>query len=648
MRKRTKFVLLRASILLVFAVLSGRLWYVQVVMGNYYKVQGDTSKIRTLPVEASRGIIYDRYGRQLVYNAPSWSVMIVPHGIPATGADTVYRRLSSLLGGHPTPQQLAATVAQNMWRQYEAVPICQHCANRTVTADTAMGLLQLHSELPGVRIVPTSVRNYMDDPEYSLSHIVGYTSDILPAQYTADRKQLPLEHFNLTDHVGAAGLESYLDPYLHGINGSEQVEVDAGERPVRVLDPGHTTPGDSVYLTIDSRLQAQVANDLQAALNKLGLRQGIVVMEDVNSGQILAMVSLPSFNNNWFSPAISANRFAQLNDDPYHPLVDQAAAGAYPPGSTYKVVTAAAALQAGVTDASRTVYDGGKIDLGSYVFHGWWGPGLGAMNVVSAIAESSDIYFYTMVGGNPTVDPHMPALGPDRLARYAREFGLGSAYGIGLPEASGLVPTRAWHLQHYGQPWYIGDSYNSAIGQGDDLATPLQMANVAATIANGGTLYRPTLLRKIVGTVLPREGRLHGARVIQPFVPTVIRNNFIDPGNLALVQEGMHNSVQPPLAGTSFNVIDPRINAAGKTGTAETRLPNGAPTTDAWWIGYAPYENPRVAISVLVPDANAEGAYVAAPIAHKALEDYFHLKPTKANWLDDVSQTLVGGGAGGQ
>ncbi|MGH2443994.1 MAG: penicillin-binding transpeptidase domain-containing protein, partial [Chloroflexota bacterium] len=203
-----------------------------------------------------------------------------------------------------------------------------------------------------------------------------------------------------------------------------------------------------------------------------------------------------------------------------------------------------------------------------------------------------------------------------------------------------FIPTPYW-FNHYqpdhiiknpGDTWSIGYNYNSAVGQGFDLTTPLQMVNVTSTIANGGTLYQPRIVKKIFGRVVPRRGVLAQPKVIQPFIPTVIRSNFIDPANLQLIQQGMHQSVTPLPLGTSWNVVDKRINAAGKTGTAED---NPRPA-DAWWVGYAPYQNPQVAVVVMVPNAGGEGAYVAAPIAHKVLEDYFHLPTLRGSWLDNT------------
>jgi len=659
-RKQTKFRLLRVSIILAFAILAMRVWYVQVVMGSYYKQQGDTSKIRLEPVQALRGIIYDRYGHQLVWNFPSWNVVIVPHGIPDSQANRIYAELSNLLGHNPTAAQIARTVYDNRWRAYAPVLI-----KGEVSPDTAMVIKQLHSQLPGVQANPSSIRHYIQDPQLSESHVIGYARDISPDQYTADRHSYPAEHVGALDQAGQAGIELSMDPYLHGVNSTAEVEVDAGERPVRVLRNALTVPGDSVYLTLDQNLQSQVAGDLSAALNKLGVSRGVAIVENVNTGEILAMVSLPSFDNNWFSGRGNSARINAVLKDPAQPLFDLATAGQYPPGSTYKIITATAALQTHTVDVNTTIMDTGSIRLCSVydpssckVYYGWQASGLGPMNVVSALAHSSDIYMYTVAGGDPNTYPcpPNPCIGATRLASYAREFGLGTPTGIELPnERPGFVPTPAWfdnlkpipNLKNPGDSWHIGDTYNMAIGQGFNLATPLQMVNVAATIANRGTLYRPRIVERIEGRVVPRRGVLARSQILQPFVPQIVRRNFIDPYNLSLIQEGLHDSVSlPTWQGTSYLVQDPRIDAAGKTGTAEI-LPH---PPHAWWIGYAPFNHPKIAVAVMVPYAGGEGAYAAAPIAHKIFEDYFHLKPIlpdkpgDSNWLDDVSATLVGSG----
>jgi penicillin-binding protein 2 len=648
-RKKTKFLLLRSVIILVFAVLAGRLWYVQVVMGSYYKAQADTSKIRLEPVQALRGIIYDSKGRQLVWNAPSWNAEIVPHGIPRGQAGHIYSLLSKLLGNHPTPKKIAAIVKQNEWQPYEPAVVKQH-----ISSSQAMLIMQMHTRLPGVRADPATVRDYNLDPAMSLSHILGYTQIVTAQEYADIRRLYPQEHVTALDDVGQTGVEASMEPYLHGSNGTAKVEVDSGERPVRTLSKGTFVPGDSVYLTINANLQRQVASDLAAALNHVGLRRGAAVVEDVHTGKILAMVSLPGFNDNWFSPQISPKHYSALRNDPAHPLNDGAYQGVYAPGSIFKVITATAALQTGVANGTRTIEDTGQIKLCSVydatvcqVFKGWtWPQGLGPENVVRALAQSSDIYFYTVAGGNPNVDPHMPYIGANRLHHWALQFGLGNPLGIELPsEAGGFIPSATWFnklkptpgLKNPGDQWHIGDTYNMGIGQGSNQVTPLQMANVAATIANGGTLYRPRIVDRIVGRITPRKGVSKKPHTILPFVPQIIRRGFIDPGNLALIQEGMRESVSlPGWEGTSYYVKDPRFQAAGKTGTAEAT--GGA---NAWWIGYAPYNNPQIAVSVVVPNASSEGAYTAAPIAHKIFEDYFHLKPTKPNWLTDVSRLLT-------
>ena len=660
MKKRTKFLLLRSTIILVFALLSGRVWYVQIVMGSYYRHQGDTSKIRLEPVQAMRGIIYDRTGtRPLVYNFPSWNITIVPHGIPVSQASQIYSELSILLHGRPNAGQIAQMVQNHEWQAYAPFVV-----KPRVSTDTAMVVKQLHLRLPGVEANPTSIRRYMLDPQMTLSHILGYAGTIDQQGYAMYQKTYPGEHIGLTDTIGRQGIEQVVDPYLHGINGTARVEVDAGERPIRTLSPGTTVPGDSVDLTIDWKLQQQVAQDLSAAINKLHVHQGAAIVENVHTGEILSMVSLPSYNNNWFSGGISTARYNSLLTAAGQPLNDLATNGQFPPGSTFKIITAAAALQSGVANPSTTIDDTGEIKLQGHTFFGWTPPpGLGPMNVVSALSHSSDIYMYTVAGGNP-ITGWGPGVGANRLARYARLFGLAQSTNVEIADQPGFVPTKTWYNSivpgtnpirpSADYTWHIGDTYNMAIGQGYDLATPLQMVNVAATVANGGTLYSPRIIERIAGRVIPRKGVLPHPQVIQPFVPTIVRRNFINSYNLSFIQEGMHQSVdlQPAWAGTSYLAQDPRIDAAGKTGTAESGVnPDGSfKPPHSWWVGYAPFNNPQIAVVVMVPNAGGEGAYVSAPIAHKIFEDYFHLKPKlpdkpgDTNWLDDVSATLVGTG----
>ncbi|MGI8968684.1 MAG: hypothetical protein ACR2GA_06240, partial [Chloroflexota bacterium] len=298
MRKKTKFRLLRTSIIAIFAILAGRLWYVQVVMGSYYAAQGDTSKIRQIPVPALRGIIYDNTGRnQLVFNSASWSVQVVPNGIPTAQAQTIYHTLSRLLHGDPSVKTIARIVRSNFWRPYTGVPLTDNAGfTLKVPVDTAMIIKQLHPELPGVRTEPTSVRSYLTDGgRFSLAHMLGYTFGISDSNCATYHHLYPVERVDCTDQAGATGVEATLDPYLHGVNGRQMVEVDAGERPVRVLRPGHEIPGDSVALTINWPLQRQVSADVQTALNHLNgpawnqnAPGAVAILEDVNSGKILA------------------------------------------------------------------------------------------------------------------------------------------------------------------------------------------------------------------------------------------------------------------------------------------------------------------------------------------------------------------------
>ena len=311
-----------------------------------------------------------------------------------------------------------------------------------------------------------------------------------------------------------------------------------------------------------------------------------------------------------------------LKPQKYPPLYDSATQGTYPPGSIYKVITATAGLATGVITPSTIVDDTGSLQKypGTRVYNGWQpAPGLGDMNVVSAIAESSDIYFYEVAGGGPAGGAGIPGngLGPYRLGRWARRYALGQNTGIELQDSTGLVPSpRELSLTEH-RPWTYGDSYNMGIGQGGNLVTVIQMARVASAIANGGNLVRPTLLQGITGP--------NGHRILHGFnygaVPDVVRPHFVPRWITGLIGQGMrdglmHNSFG---LGTSAGQVDPRTEAAGKTGTAQD--PNGV---DAWWIGFAPYNHPKIAVAVCFPHSNTEGAWGAAPVASKIILDYEH------------------------
>ena len=383
--------------------------------------------------------------------------------------------------------------------------------------------------------------------------------------------------------------------------------------------------GHNLVMTIDADFQKVVEAALQKALVKAKAKQAVAIALDPRNGDVLAMVSLPSYDNNLFATGISVDDYTTLAQDPLHPLMDQAISAQVPPGSTFKLIPASAALQEHVLDINTRLQTPGVLwvpnkyfpdDLAlAQPFYDWYKPGFGSLTIRQGIAESSDVFFYQVAGGSfPDFDN---GLGEERLAAYSRMFGVGQLTGIDLPgEAKGLVPDPVWKRQTIGDIWTIGDTYNMGIGQGYVLATPLQVANYTAIVANGGTLYKPQLVHAINDS----EGRL--MRTVEP---QVIRKVAVDPKNLAIVREGMRLGVT---SGTSVNANLAQVNVAAKTGTAEyygAKIAGHLPT-HAWFTAFAPYDNPQIVVTIFVY-GGGEGSAVAAPAAAEILRAYFKLPP---------------------
>jgi len=432
--------------------------------------------------------------------------------------------------------------------------------------------------------------------------------------------------YDPNDKVGLTGVELTFEDQLHGTKGRKHIEVDAAGREVRTLGyPLEPKPGNNLILTIDLDLQRAVEAALRKGMEGVGSESGVAIAMNPQSGEILALVSLPSYDNNLFASGISPEDYARLSSDPHRPLVNHAISGQYPPGSAIKPMLAAAGLEEGVIDRrTKLVCEGTLLLPNKYFpdnpelaqpFRCWiekYGRGHGPLDVVEAIAHSCDIFFYQVGGGFEDFE----GLGLERLAEYARLFGLGEETGIDLAgESVGLVPSKQWKRLNYHESWTTGDTYNVSIGQGFILVTPLQMLNLTAAIANGGTLYRP----QIVYQVVDAEGR-----VMRPFSPQVIRRIPISKENLAIVREGMQAAVD---WGTARRAKLEGVTVAGKTGTAEYPGPRdeeGNLPTHAWFIAFAPVEDPQIALVVFI-EGGGSGAEIAVPVAAEILRYYFDL-----------------------
>ena len=583
-------------IIFVFLALISRLGYLQVVQGKYYGRMADGNRIKLIPIMAPRGTFYDRNGIALVSNRPSSTVSLIPISGPIP--DAVIEKLAGIIGMNPL--DIKNKISQQ-GGSFEPIRV-----KTDIGPDIVTKIEERRGELPGVVIEIQPIRNYINNEVGS--HVFGYVSEISDDEL--DKKKA--EGYKSGDIIGKFGLEKYYDKEIRGLDGGRQVEVDVTGHPSQVLGKKEPIPGNNLVLTIDYRIQkaAEEAldNHLNYVQNQLGntnAKAAAVVVMNPKTGEILAMVSRPAFNPNLFNGGISVKAWKALSENPFHPMDNKAISGEYPPGSTFKIVTGTAALELGKVTPEEKIFDSGKHWIIPKV--NAMGEALGWINFKEALSKSDNVYFYEM--GN--------RLGIDNLEKYSRMFGLGAYSGINLHgEADGLVANRAYKEKVYGEDWYLSETFDAAIGQGFNLATPLQMAIVMEQIANGGHRYRPHLVSKIVSA---------GGETIKTFVPEEVGSVAISARTLTLIREALHDVALP--GGTAAHIFEGfPVSLAGKTGTAEN--PHG--TDHAWFVAYAPFEDPRIVISVIV-EQGGFGSEAAAPIARKILEAAFNVNQPVAN-----------------
>ena len=411
------------------------------------------------------------------------------------------------------------------------------------------------------------------------------------------------------DIIGKFGIEKFLDGHLRGKNGAEQIEVNAAGKAVRSLGKIQSVPGGNVVLTIDSALQ-------EAAWNALGNRPGALAAMDPRNGAVLALVSSPSFDPNLFNSGISFGDWERLANDRRHPMENRSISGQYPPGSTYKPVIAAAALEEGLITPETTFYCNGTFQMGDRTFHCWQEKGHGNVNLHRGIVESCDVYFYNLG----------KMLGVDKIAAYAHAFGLGSPLGIDLTrEKGGLIPTKQWKLDRLGESWQAGETISLSIGQGFNLVTPLQLVSVYATLANGGTLYRPRLVKQLESS---------DGLVVKVYGPEKINTLPVSARNIQIINQALWGVVNEK-GGTGYLLKRKEADVAGKTGTAQViGLPQDGKARKArrvsadfrdhaLFVCSAPHGNPEIAVAVILEHAG-HGGSAAAPVARKFIDAYFN------------------------
>jgi penicillin-binding protein 2 len=654
---RFRLIIYRAVIVLIFAVFAAQLWRLQVVHGEEYRLLADRNRFRLEQLEAPRGVIYDRTGRLLVENVPTYRIVIIPAYLPEERQAEILERLSSLLGvplEELRPQQLSEETITALAREVERRTGREVAREALEPAEPAESLTKIvergrllapyqpvvvktgvdrsvasiieeeHLDLSGVLVEIVSARQYMAGE--LTSHVLGYVGSI-PQELLEEYEGLG---YTPTDRVGLTGLELVYEDVLRGEKGLENIEVDWAGRKVSVVgEPTLAVEGQSLVLTLDLNLQEAMYKALAAGMKEAGSKSAVAIAMNPQTGEILGMASLPTYDNNMFSRGISAEEYAELSVNRFRPMVNHAVSAQYPPGSTYKIIPATAALQEKIVEPDTYINCPGVIWVPNKFFpddpsqatpfYCWDREGHGLVNFITGLAESCDVYFYHIAAGYGEFE----GLGLDRLVEYSHFFGLGEPTGIDLPgESAGLVPTVKWKRLNYGDMWVTGDTYNMGIGQGYVLVTPLQMLNATAAIANGGTLYRPYIVSHIIDSA---------KHVIHSASPQVIRRLPVDRENIDLVRDGLWAGAVWGTAAEELNV--PSVSVAGKTGTAEfcddypkcLDREGRVRTSHAWFSAFAPVENPRIALVVFIY-GGGEGSKTAVPVAGEILRYYFGLE----------------------
>jgi penicillin-binding protein 2 len=593
---------IRAVVLLMFGILVLQLIHLQVIDGEEYKERAEINALREVPVPAARGLIFDRNGVPLVQNSARFAVAVVPGDLPERGDASVYRMLSETID--MPEEEIAKKVEEGIERQGEYSPAL---IKNDLDRDTALVLMELEPHAPGLRVMVEPAREYLTGD--LMSHVLGYVGPIAADEYAA----LSGEGYLLQDYLGKSGVEATYEDQLRGEAGKKLIEVDALGRELDVLSERRPVDGSNVVLSIDANLQREVSETLTEFAG--ASENAAAAMIDIHSGEILAMVSHPTFDNNVFSRDLSPEELTALVEAPGKPLVNHAIAERYPPGSSFKTIVGSAALQEGVAAPGTTITSRGYITVENefdpnvvYVYPDW--APLGTLDFYGGLAMSSNVYFYYLAGGK--ADEGFYGLGEERLANYARAFGLGAPTGVDLPgESEGLIPDATWKDETLDEPWTVGDSYNFGIGQGYVAATPLQMLTAVTSMANGGQLLTPHVVK---------EFRDSMGNVSAPIEPQIRSQVPVDPGYLDVVRAGMRQSVTN---GVARNAGIPNVAVAGKTGTAEfgTEQTNGKFPTHGWFTGFAPYDDPQIAIVVFLQRASGNDAAAAAG---RILDFYFN------------------------
>lgn len=572
----------------VVMVLFIRSFYLQIISGSRFRDAADGNRIKQELIPANRGLIYDRFGEVLVKNVSYFFLYINTDLLPVSEDEK--NNFLNILANDLTIslEELNNRISSRETGAIKAV------VYENVPYDLAIKLMVLSEKYPSLELNFEPRRSYFS--ELGLSHSLGYLGE-------ASEKDVADGKYNFNDRIGKSGIEFIYEDVLRGKNGKRQLEVDALFAEKNIISMTEPVDGKDIILTIDAKAQAKLFEIMKNNSEKYGKTKMAAVVLDPKDGGILAMSSLPSYDNNIFTTILNKDDYNAIIQNEDKPLLNRVTAGTYPPGSVFKTVVASAALEEKIIDKNFRVNSSGGVNVGGNFFPDWRPGGHGWTNIYWAIADSVNTFFYSIGGGNN--EWLETGLGVDRIIDYSKRFDLGKTTGVDLNlEAEGFLPSKVWKEETMGERWYLGDTYNLSIGQGYLLVTPLQIADLMAYFANSGTVYKPHFIKEIKTNDQKEELK-----------PEISLTNVISSDNLNILRQALRETVK---SGSAQSLQSVSVEVAGKTGTAQF---NKNKTPHSWFASFAPYEDPKIVMAVIVEEGGDRG--LAVTISREFMEWYF-------------------------
>ncbi|MEK7447304.1 MAG: penicillin-binding protein 2 [Patescibacteria group bacterium] len=590
-RNLKPFMIIGLTFLLLLSLMLSRAAYLQIFLGHQNKTLAEENRNRGNIIRAPRGIIYDRNHVKLVKNTPNYEATIIPSEL---SRDENERKnvISEAAKALNIPAEEIQKKVDEKGINYTQPILLKEKISKDDSFIIASKMLK------GINVPVNPVREYLDGG--LLSHAMGYVGRISEEELK-DKK----DTYMLTDYIGKTGLEESYENTLKGKDGRQKYEVDSTGKVVKFLGQEEPKLGNSVVLSVDFGLEQKLTDTMKKVMAGVKATKATAIAMNPQTGEVLAYVDIPTYDNNLFSKGISGADYNKLLNDPNNPLLARGISGEYPSGSVIKPFIAAGALQQGTINESSTVNSTGGIKVGEWIFPDWKAGGHGVTNIIKAIAESVNTFFYAIGGGYGNIK----GLGPDLMKHYLDLFGFDKQTGLDIGgESKGSIPDPVWKEKIKNEDWYLGDTYHMAIGQGDVLVTPLQIASATCVIANGGKLYKPRFVNEIVD---------ENDKVIETKKPEIANQGFISPNNIDIVKRGMRQTV---VAGSARSLNGLPVAVSGKTGTAQFG-PNES-LQHGWFTSFAPYDNPQIVLTILV-EGSGGGDVTAVPIAKEVYQWYF-------------------------